>query len=803
MKNLIIAAICFFITIILYGQDFQQTVRGKVIDKESHAPIAFATVTVTNNGKSQGTITDEKGSFKIEHVPVGRKTLNVSFLGYETVTIPNLDVTMGKEMLVNIEMIEQAVQIEEVKVKAFQNKEKPNNSFAPISARKFTIEESQRYAGSGNDVSRMAMNFAGVNQTVETFNEIVVRGNSPVSVLFRLEGVDIPNPNHFGDGGDTGGPMSMLNNNVLANSDFMTGAFPAEYDNTISSVFDLTLRNGNNQQHEFMAQTGLMGLELGAEGPVSESNNSSYLINYRYTNAAFLNALGMDLMGTAQFAYQDVTFKFNFPTQKMGTLSIFGLGGKSIVKMFDSERDTSKERLQMAYESPYELDMLNDNYNGVIGLSHAFLLDNTAYTKFILSATSINNFNEFDSLSTVNRKTVMLYHSEFSRTNYAARFYINKKIDGQKSFRTGVSAKLQTFNLLDSLYDGSNEVYRNLRDFKGHQVIPSAFFQYKQRFANNIQIIAGVNATFQPATEHHVLEPRCGIKWDLLPKNTLSLGYGLHSMLTPIEMLQQQYRLPDGTNIQPNAKLGFTKSHHYVLGYDRMFEKNILLKAEIYYQYIYDALVDEQKGSYSILNHGSYDVSSIRSVATDVGHLANSGKGYNYGLEITAEKFMDKGMYFLSTLSLYESKYRGSDKVLRNSAFNGQYVYNLLGGKEFKIGKNKDNAKFLKRLVLDGKINWAGGQRYTPFDLESSRKYGTTVLKEDQAFSKQLPPYFRIDFRAGFKWIGKGSTQEIALDITNLTNRENPFYITFNPETGQTETKGFGMMPEFLYRISF
>jgi hypothetical protein len=177
--------------------------------------------------------------------------------------------------------------------------------------------------------------------------------------------------------------------------------------------------------------------------------------------------------------------------------------------------------------------------------------------------------------------------------------------------------------------------------------------------------------------------------------------------------------------------------------------------------------------------------------------------GCNYGMELTVEKFMDRGAYFLTTLSLYESKYRGSDGVLRNTAFNSNYVFNLLGGKEFKLGSRRRGSGSIRKIVVDGKINWAGGQRYTPINLEASAAAGSTVYDEENAYASQLPDYFRMDLRVAFKWTGKRSSQELALDIRNLTNRENPFYIKYNVETGDLKTQGFGLTPDLLYRITF
>ncbi|MBN2519848.1 MAG: TonB-dependent receptor [Bacteroidales bacterium] len=796
MKKVIIFIIILCLVNNINAQDFRQTVKGTIVDKETHIPIEFATVFIKNSVFQNGGVSDKDGNFRVENVPVGRITLQISFVGYETITIPNLEVTSGKELVVTIEMTESVMKLNEVTVKAFHNKEKPLNTYAPISARTFSIEESHRYAGSGNDISRMAMNFAGVKMSVETTNEIVVRGNSPVGVLFRLDGVDIPNPSHFGDGGTTGGPIGMLNNKVLANSDFLTGAFPAEYANAISGVFDIRMKNGNSEKHEFTAQAGLNGFELGAEGPISKKKNSSYLFNYRYSTLEILRLAGLNIMGTAIAKYDDLSFKLNFPSRKTGTISIFGYGGKGYMKMFDSERDTTQKKQELAYKSDYEMNLLYKNYSGAVGLSHSYIIGNSAYTKLILSATTIYNYNTIDSLSIVNRIPVMQYYSDFNRTKFAAKFFINNKFNSRNTLKAGVSGELQTFDFLDSLYVGNLYAYRILRDYSGSDILAQIFIQHQYKFTDRISIIFGITDLIQVSNNNNSLEPRVGLNWEFLPKHTFSFGYGLHSLSTPVEVINQKVLMPDGTYSTPNTDLGFTKSQHFVIGYDTKFMDKIRFKSEIYYQYLTDVVVEAKPSSYSLLNRQTY-------TTIDVKKLKNGGKGYNYGIELTAEKFMDHGTYFLSTLSLFESKYRGSDGVLRNTAFNSNFVFNLLGGKEFNIKNKKENSKYIKKLTVDGKLNWGGGPRYSPVDLEASKIAKKTVFNEENPFSAQLPDYFKLDLRIGYKWIGKRSSQEFAIDVQNVTNRKNPYQIRFNPETGNVETYGSGLTPDLLYRIVF
>jgi hypothetical protein len=313
-----------------------QNIRGQVIDKQSQTPLPGVNIFVEQDGQKIGTTTDFDGYYLLEGIETGRIKIYYTFIGYETVILSNIELLGSKELVLNISMLESTQKLAEITVVAKDNKTRTKNNRVNVSGRSFSIEETQRFAGANNDVSRMAANFAGVQRSNDAANDIVIRGNSPFGLIWRLEGVDIPNPNHFGGLGATGGPVSMLNNNVLANSDFLTGAFPSDYGDGISGVFDLKMRNGNYDQHEFLGQIGFNGLELGAEGPINREKKSSYLINYRYSTLGVMAAMGINFgTGTAIPEYQDLNLKLNFPSKKVGTVQVFALGGISAINFLD------------------------------------------------------------------------------------------------------------------------------------------------------------------------------------------------------------------------------------------------------------------------------------------------------------------------------------------------------------------------------------------------------------------------------------------------------------------------------------
>lgn len=775
------------------AQSLTQNIRGRVIDQQSETPLPGVNVFIISN-KKIGTTTDSDGYYLLQDVPVGRATIGFSFIGYQPVSLQNQELTSAKELVLNVAMLESTEELQEVVVKANDDPARVNNERVNVSARTFSIEESMRFAGAVQDVSRMASNFAGVQRTNDANNDIVIRGNSPIGLIWRLEGMDIPNPNHFGGLGATGGPVSMLNNNVLANSDFITGAFPSEYGDGLSGVFDLRMRNGNYENHEFLGQIGFNGFELGAEGPISRENNSSYLINYRYSTLGLMSAIGIDFgTGTAVPRYQDLNMKLHFPSSKRGTFDVFALGGISSIQFLDSENEEGEDG---GFYSD-EQDLYNDVFTGVVGASHQYFFNKDTYSKVSLAYSSIGNYTKVDTLNAQRDLLSPVYRQEFREDNLQFSGFVNRKFNARHVLRLGAYVTYKKYDLLDSTYEHRIDGFRTLRDQNSDDMLYQPYINWQYRLSDKWEMNAGLHSMVLASNGNYSIEPRFGLSYQMSQTQTLSVGYGKHSQIPPVVILYEQIRQSNGSYIKPNEDLDFTKSHHLVLGYDQMFKNRLHFKAEAYYQYIYDAVVEQKPTSFSSLNAGGFNFSAPDSVQ-------NGGKGYNYGLDLTFEKFMDRGFYFLSTLSLYQSQYQGSDDEWRNTAFNGNYVANLLGGKEFVLGKKKENQKKRKTITLDGKVTYAGGQRYTPIDLSQSIAKGETVYQEGNAYGAQFDPYFRADIRIGYKTSGKSITQEIALDIQNLTNNQNPFGVEYDPSTQQVETTyQLGLFPMLLYRITF
>jgi len=790
--------IVFFTFNIIAQNEFKQNISGIIIDEISQKPLVGANIIIEGMEPFTGTATDIDGRFIFENIPIGRISLKITYLGYYPKQLSNLNLGTGKELKLRIELEESIIEGQEVEIIAKQDKYKALNRMATVSARSFSIEESQRFAGARNDVGRMATSFAGVNQGNDSRNDIIIRGNSPMGLLWRYEGVDIPNPNHYGALGSTGGPVSILNNNVLSNSDFFTGAFPAEYGNALSGVFDLSMRNGNNDKHEFLGQVGFNGFEITAEGPISKKAGSSYLISYRYSTMALMAAIGTDFgTGTAVPKYQDLSMKVNLPTKKMGTFNIFALGGISEIEFLSSEADTT-ETEQDLYNGETE-DLYNESKMGVLGISNTYIINKTTYTKLTLAASYHDFLVRIDSISPETREVSPRYRDNFKESKLSGVFFLSKKINQSHNFKAGIIINQLGYSLIDSIYMGGTDDFAILSDYhdQSWQFQPYLSWQYKP--SEKITINGGLHYLYYGFNGSQSLEPRLGIRYQINSGHSLSLGYGLHSQAMPITTYIKQTRLPNGSYAMFNKNLDLMKSHHFVLSYDWVVNDNMRIKMETYYQSIFNAAINANtKDSYSILNQGADFYMPVPD------SLNNAGTGTNYGLELTVEQFLNRGFYYLFTGSLYESKYKGSDEIEYNTAFNGNYIVNGLLGKEFEIAKKRKKKISINTLSFDVKATYAGGKRYTPIDVDQTIASGVVSYVESESFNHQFDNYFRFDIRMGFKQDFKKFSMEVSIDVQNLFDVQNIYLQrvnTLNGEITNYNQLGRLVIPQFV--ISF
>ncbi len=776
----------------LYAQELTQTIKGTVVDIDSRVALPGATVYLSDIQPPVGTITDGNGAFRLDDVKTGRRSICISYVGYEPVCLENINLTSGKELVLNIEIRESLTSLDEVVVSAQENKGSATNSMSTISARTFSVEESQRFAGARNDVARMALNYAGVSAGNDATNEIMVRGNSANGLLWQLEGVETSNPNHFGFLGATGGPVGILNNNTLANSDFLTGAFAPEYGNALSGVFDLRMREGNHDKAEFLAQVGLNGFELGAEGPVSRRNNSSYLINYRYSTLGFFHLLGINFgTGVAVPEYQDINFKVVTQLGK-GKLSLFGFAGISGIELLATEQDSSNS--EDFYGNP-GLNIYSDNRQGVAGLKYFRHLGEKSYAELLLSADVIENRSSVDTVLAGNEVTTLYQQRRFANQNYSLRGTFGHKFSNRFSVKTGAEFRVIRFSLQDSVYLRKFQTFFTRFDDAGTTGRGRAYMEASVRLGNQWSLVGGMHTLWLTLNNEISFENRAALTFSPFGNHSFSLGYGRHSKMLPIQVYYRRIDIDENTYTQPNKDLEMAYADHFVLSWDWQISPLTRVKMEGYYQNLSNVVVENNPSSFSMLNNNSFQFDVPDS-------LVNGGTGENYGVELTVEQFLNKGFYYLVTASFYDSKYKGSDGVNRSTAFDGGYVLNALTGKEFPLRSRKAEVK--RYITSDVKLTAAGGQRYTPLDKEASAAKGSAVYIDELAFSEQFRDYFRLDVRVALRMDHAKYSHEFALDVQNVTNHENPLYMQYNINTGEPEIiNQLKIFPVAQYRITF
>ncbi len=790
MKSLLRIFILLLITrgFVFAQAERTQTVRGQLLDEVTRQPLIGAVVLIKSIQPPLGATSDADGKFRIPKVPAGRHILTVSYVGYETLTIPELMVTTGKEVVLNLSLTESIRNLAEAQV-IYDRKKDPratNNDMATVSARSFNPDETLRYAGSLGDPSRMAANFAGVIAGNDSRNDIVVRGNSPNSMLWQFEGLNIFNPNHFGNGFNTGGPVSMLNANVLGKSDFFSGAFPAQYGNSNGAVFDLKMREGNNEKLEMIGQVGFNGFEFGAEGPFSKkSNRSSFLINYRYSTLGLMQDVGIPTgTGAAVPLYQDVSYKLNFMLGKTGKLQLFGFGGFSSIDLLGKDVDTT---LVNYYGSP-GVNTLPRYRAGVSGISYEQNLGAKTFGRVVAAISHLSNEYRTDSILIPSDATYRLSGGQFSDTKISVTGLVTHKFNARLQLVGGFTHDVTRFDYLNSDFFGFGNIDSVRVNQQGTLALSQAYLQFKYRFTERLSMNAGIHSQYLDVSNRAVLEPRVGIKYILDSRSSFNFGFGLHHQSIPTYNMFTR----DFLGRENNRNLPFARSQHWVIGYENMLASTLKLKLEAYLQLHDQVGVTPFASNYSMMNVGASFEPSNEST------LIANGTGRNQGIELTLERNFNKGFYFLITGSVFDSKYKGSDGIERNTAFNTQYAANALAGKEFKLGKKGSI------VYLNVRLTSIGGRFITPLNVEESRIQKKAVFDDSKAFSEQTEAYFRTDLKIGYRKDFKKATLEFAVDFQNVTNHQNLFQIGFNPIKGEiTKQYQLGFFPVPIFRITF
>lgn len=775
-----------FFVFFLYGvlrsvaQPGGQLIRGQVVDGLTQAPLSGASVVILETEPQTGAMTDQNGSFRLPGIKPGRYNILVRFIGYENYLFREILVGTGKEVVLNAAMTEVAEQLEEVKVTARSSKEQPVNTMAMISARQLSVEEANRYAGGYDDPARLAGSFAGVASEIGN-NGIVVRGNSPRNLLWKLEGVEISNPTHFANVIAFGaGGITALSSQMLSNSDFYTGAFPAEYGNALSGVFDIRMRTGNNETHEHTFQAGLTGIDFSSEGPLKKGGQSSYLFNYRYSTYALLGSLIPEEAG--DIGYQDFAFKLNFPANKAGNFTLWGIGARD-----DQDRGPVKDETEWetrADKQGYELRLMT----GAVGLTHKLVLNQASYLHTTIAASGNGIETSNDELDS-ERKLQPHERVKNNTWKYTLTTTLNHKFGKVHANRSGFLVNVHHYDVFNREAEQPGDPLVTFADENGSALSVEAFSQSALKLKGGLDLNLGLHLHYFGLNEEISIEPRAGLKWQFRPDQTLGMAYGLNSRIEMIGFYLARREM-NGQVTEPNKDMKMTKAHHVGLSYDLRLNEHTRIKVEPYFQYLFDVPVIA--GSY-------FSLQNLEQEWFFNDPLINKGTGKNLGIDLTAERFLKDGFYYLFTASVFDSKYKGGDGIERNSIYNKNYILNILAGKEWQVGKLHNNT-----FSVNGRFTFMGGDHYTPLFVQESVDQGELIYDYSRAFEEKENPAPVLSFSISYRKNKPKHSSVWSFHLLNATGHKEYRDYEFNLRTGIPEMQFDRIMvPNLSYKIEF
>jgi hypothetical protein len=775
--KLLFILLLFFISCDCTSQTIYQEIRGIVIDNVNRMPLDGATVSCNNSTA----ITDSGGHFVLPNLPVGRIQIQCSYIGYEKYVSDNIILSAGKQTDLVIEMEEDGDRAQHVLVTSSRFPRLPVNKYALISGRSFSPEETQRYAASANDPSRMALAFAGVQATRDTRSDIIIRGNNPVGMQWRLEGVDIPNPNHFARKGSSGGGITIFSLSMLANSDFLTGAMPAEYGDALSGVFDMHLRKGNNQRTESTIKAGMIGLDFATEGPIKKGR-SSYLANYRYSTLGLLQSIGLNLVGERESnTFQDLSFNLAFANKNNKVQwNVWGIGGIS-KETLPAVKDTNDWK---QYDDYAVYDFTTKM--GAIGIGNTITINDQSYVANALVATG-QQINFVDDTLNRKRQPYTINNERYlnGRISFASSY--THKFSASSNLKTGVYINYINFDLRQDKFDYIFQRYKNFINGAGNTMLWQPYLQMSYKPVKYITINPGVHVMHLSLNGKTTVDPRISIQYKATPSQTYTLAYGLHSKIVP---LGSYFYRSFSNNSYPNLNLDMMRSHHLVIAYDQLLTKVWRLHIEAYYQRLFQIPVDNE------VNSTFWLLNELEGYAQQP--LVSKGKGTNMGMDFSVEKTFDKGWFMITSFSVFNSTYMPLNGKEYNTRFNSNTNGSWTGAKEWKMKNNKV-------FQWGWKAVYNGGLPITPL-LPAQFTSREPLLDEDRPYSQRVPAYGRVDTRFALRKDKQKRTWQLALDVQNILGIRNTDALNrrYDPSINKwIVRKQSGIVPVLSYQYDF
>lgn len=750
-----------------FSQTLSSSVSGVVRDNISRKGVEGALVYLSGKNDTLSVVTDSQGRFTLNDVGIGRYILSVHSLGFESDEQEVLVIT-GKVAVVEFYLHEKITELETLTIQG-----RPTNNADPGTI-SLPIEKVMRMPANFFDPVRMLSSYPGVVATNDQANNIVVKGNSPTGLLWRLNGMDIVNPNHLANAGTfndkptaNGGGVNILSAQMLDRTDFYAGSMPARYGNLTSAALDMTLRTGNTARREYTAQASLIGLDFAAEGPVGKNNNASYLANYRYSTVGLLSQMGVNF-GDEKIDFQDFSFHVNTKAGERGSLSFFGFGGISHnvfnAKEDQAEWEVDKDRFTIKYS--------NETY----ALGTRFDLPMKKALSFS-SGVTISGNDQVRTASSIATPQLPMQRSSYSSWRRLVSGFgaLTARWSSRVSAEVGVMVNHYEDRLMNDEVLPAQTISVN---GGASSFLTQPYAQVNLRAGKFTANLGGryMSSSFGTSS----FDPRINLQYQLVPASNISLTFGqLSQMLAPGIYLMPQNSV---------SARDFLRRKFVELGHMIQFD-NWKLNSSVFY-HDYDNVLVSLNNNFSVLNY-------VEGIVTE--SLAPVGTGSNKGVTVQAERSFVSGFYLLSGASVYKSVYTAEDGVERPTKFDGKYSLMITGGREWNKRVKENNRSF----GIHARMLYMGGLRDTPIDENLSRGLGVTTYLAD-TYANSLKDYMRFDLRLSWRKDKRNYTRTIALDVQNVAGIRNEAYQYYDAFQGKVVTQyQVGFIPVLVYRVDF
>ncbi|MBB5395894.1 TonB-dependent receptor [Mucilaginibacter sp. AK015] len=738
MKKILLVILC-----IAPLAGFCQTgvIRGKITNTLSNAPLYGVSVSLLS--ATTGTVTDSAGNYQISQLTPGYYTLQVSLLGYRTKIIYDIQVTNAKTAVADINLDEDAQTLDEVKISASKFY-KPLES--PVSLRTIGATEIKRNPGGNRDISKVIQSLPGVSSPVSFRNDIIIRGGAPNENRFYIDGVEIPNINHFATQGSSGGPVGLINVDFINEVDFYSGAFPANRGNALSSVFEFKQKDGPTDRQHATLTLGSSDFAASLAGPLGKK--TTFISSYRYSYLQGLfKLLGLPFLPS----YQDFQFKLKTKFNQNNELTILGLGAIDRFKLNLNAKNTELNSYTLA-NIP-----VNSQNNYTIGATYKNFRSN-GYSLFVLSRDFLDNqAKKYQDNNEAGTKTLDYVSQEIENK---FRFENVSSMNGYRlNFGAGAESAEYSTNTFNLLPFGSNIYTSNISFFKY-----SLFGQLSRPYLQDrLMLSFGVRAdanTFSGRMNNllKTLSPRLSASYNFTYKISLNFNTGIYYQLPAYTVLG--YR--DKNGIPANKNVDYINNKQLVLGVEYNTQKNTRFTVEGFYKAYKNYPLERVLG----------DSIPLANLGADFGVVGNqevvgATNGRSYGVEFFAQQRLNKGFYGILALTLFKSEFQDKNGRYVQSSWNNRYILSMTGGKVFK-----------RNWEVGAKLRYTGGSPYTPYDISSSTlKSNYSIFPQGipdwtQLNTRRLKDFYQLDVRVDKKYPFKRFTLNIYVDIQNLTNNQ-------------------------------